>query len=458
MSGNVGDSLFPEEGAGEVFARPGASPSPLADRLRPRTLEEAVGQRHLLRPGGVLDMIIRSKEPVSMILRGPPGTGKTTLARLIARYAGARFIEFSAVLSGVKDIREAVARAKEAIRREGRRTVLFVDEIHRFNKAQQDAFLPHMESGTIVLIGATTENPSFEVNAALLSRTRVFTLEPLDEDDIITLLDRALADDERGLGGMGLRLDADGMRWIARYAEGDARRALSLLELAGRIAAARSGDDRGGIDVELLHSAAQKALLYDKSGEEHFNLISALHKSIRGSDVDASLYWAARMLDAGEDPLYLLRRLVRIALEDIGLADPRSLALARDAMETYRLLGSPEGDLAVAEAVVYLALAPKSNALYTAFDAARDDVRSRPNLPVPKTIRDAPTRLMKDEGYGKGYVYNPDDPEGAMAQEYFPENLRGRRYYHPTAEGEEREIRSRLQKWLDGRRRARGKR
>jgi putative ATPase len=443
--------------SGDLFGgapRPaaGAVRPPLADRLRPRALEEFVGQGHLLAPGGVLERIIRSGEPISLILWGPPGTGKTTLGRLMAAYAGACFLEFSAVLSGVKEIREAVVRARHERKTNGRRTILFVDEIHRFNKAQQDAFLPHVESGTIVLVGATTENPSFEVNAALLSRTRVFTLEPLADEEIGVILSTALSDRERGIGVEAALGEAE-RDWIVRFAEGDARRALSLLDLAVQMAAPSEGEP-ARVTAEILERAAQrKSLLYDKSGEEHYNLISALHKSLRGSDPDAALYWATRMLDAGEDPLYVLRRLVRFAVEDVGLADPRALSIALASTETYRMLGSPEGDLAIAEAVVYLAVTAKSNALYKAFGAARRDVREKRNLPVPKHLRNAPTRLMKEEGYGEGYVYDPSDPEGGLAQEHLPENLIGTRYYFPADSGVEREVKKRLEEWR--RRRAR---
>ncbi|MFH1277776.1 MAG: replication-associated recombination protein A [Candidatus Eisenbacteria bacterium] len=438
-------SLFEMEEGREDAA--GKARRPLADRLRPETLEEFVGQGHLLGEGAVLERIIRSGDSISLILWGPPGTGKTTLARLMARYAGALFVEFSAVLSGVKEIRQAVERARMERKTGGRKTILFVDEIHRFNKAQQDAFLPHVEDGTIVLVGATTENPSFEVNAALLSRTRVFTLEPLGDEAILAILDRALTDREKGLG---LRVDlaGEGKEWIVRHADGDARRALSLLELASTM----TGPPRKGrltLTVEILERAAQrKSVLYDKSGEEHYNLISALHKSLRGNDPDASLYWATRMLGAGEDPLYILRRLVRFAVEDVGLADPKALGVALHCAETYRMLGSPEGDLAVAEAVIYLAITPKSNALYEAYNAVKRDVEEKKNLPVPKHLRNAPTRLMKEEGYGKDYVYDPHDAEGGLRQAHLPDNLEGIRYYHPRESGVEREIKKRLDEWL----------
>ena len=423
--------------------------APLAERVRPRTLDEFVGQDHLLGEGRLLRAAIERGDLHSMILWGPPGTGKTTLASLMAERARAHFVAFSAVLSGVKEIRAVIAEAEERLRigpEGGQRTILFVDEIHRFNKAQQDAFLPHVERGTIILIGATTENPSFEVISALLSRCRVYVLLRLGEAEILTILRRALGDRERGLGA--LRVDAGDatLAAAAGLADGDARTALNILEVAAILAAPRDGVRR--ITAELIHEAAQrKALLYDKGGEEHYNLISALHKSLRDSDPDAALYWLARMLEAGEDPLFLARRLVRAAAEDVGLADPRALTIALAAKEAYEFLGTPEGELALAEAAVYLACAPKSNAVYTALDAARADVHARPAEPVPLHLRNAPTHLMRELGYGQGYRYAHDAPDAQVEQEHLPEALRGRTYYHPVPRGFEVEIRERLARW-----------
>ncbi len=423
--------------------------APLAERVRPRSLDEFVGQSHLLGEGRLLRTAIERGDLHSMILWGPPGTGKTTLASLMAERARAHFVTFSAVLSGVKEIRAVIAEAEERLRlgREGgERTVLFVDEIHRFNKAQQDAFLPHVERGIIILIGATTENPSFEVISALLSRCRVYVLHRLTEDDVAIILRRALGDRERGLGA--LRADADdaALAAIAGLADGDARAALNILEVAAMLATPRDGVRR--ITAELIQEAAQRrALLYDKGGEQHYNLISALHKSLRDSDPDASLYWLARMLEAGEDPLFLARRLVRAAAEDVGLADPRALTIALAAKEAYEFLGTPEGELALAEAAVYLACAPKSNAVYAAFDAARADVHARPAEPVPLHLRNAPTGLMRELGYGRGYRYAHDAPDAQVEQEHLPEALRGRTYYHPVPRGFEVEIRERLERW-----------
>jgi putative ATPase len=431
----------------ESAASPGApAPAPLADRIRPRVLDEVVGQDHLLGPGKVLRRALEARELHSMILWGPPGSWKTTIARLLADVAGTRFIAFSAVLSGVKEIRAVVADAEADRARRGLRTVLFVDEIHRFNRAQQDAFLPHVERGTITLIGATTENPSFEVNAALLSRCRVYVLHALDTEAILILLRRALADAERGLATYGVSVSEDALHLVAALANGDARSALNILELAAMLTPAENGGR--AITETTIHEAAQRrALLYDKSGEEHYNLISALHKSLRDSDPDASLYWLARMLEAGEDPLFVARRLVRFASEDIGNADPAALSLALAAKEAYDFLGSPEGELALAQAAAYLALAPKSNAVYIAYEEALTDVRERPAEPVPLHIRNAPTPLMKRLGYGKGYQYAHDAPEARVTQEHLPAALRGRQYYRPTDRGLEAEIGRRLQDW-----------
>jgi putative ATPase len=411
--------------------------------MRPRTLDEVVGQDHLLGPGRVLRVALERGELHSMILWGPPGSGKTSLASLMARVASARFVAFSAVLSGVKEIRAVVAEAETARARRGERTILFVDEIHRFNRAQQDAFLPHVEKGTLVLVGATTENPSFEVNAALLSRCRVYVLRPLAETDVTAILGRALADRERGLGDSGARVTDDALALVARVANGDARSALNVLELAVQLA----GAGREVSEASIHEAAQRRALLYDKAGEEHYNLISALHKSLRDSDPDAALYWMTRMLESGEDPLYVARRLVRFASEDVGNADPTALTLALAARDAYHFLGSPEGELALAQATLYLALAPKSNAAYVAYGQAREDVRDRPAEPVPLHIRNAPTGLMRDLGYGAGYQYAHDAPDARVHQEHLPEALRGRRYYRPTDRGLEAELGRRLAEW-----------
>ena len=417
--------------------------APLAERMRPRSLGEFVGQAHLLGEGRLLRTAIEKGDLHSMILWGPPGTGKTTLAALMAARARAQFVSFSAVLSGVKEIRAVIGEAEERQRLHGARTVLFVDEIHRFNKAQQDAFLPHVERGTIILIGATTENPSFEVISALLSRCRVYVLQRLAEAEVTTILRRALADAERGLGALGVEADDATLAAVAGLADGDARTAQNILEVAATLAAPTSGGRV--LTAALIHEAAQrKALLYDKAGEEHYNLISALHKSIRDSDPDAALYWLVRMLEAGEDPLFVARRLVRAAAEDVGLADPQALAVALAAKGAYEFLGTPEGELALAEAAVYLACAPKSNAIYTAYDAARADVHARPAEPVPLHLRNAPTGLMRDLGYGRGYRYAHDAPDAQVEQEHLPDALRGRTYYHPVPRGFEAEIRERL--------------
>jgi putative ATPase len=441
----------------DLFGESAASPArqtdpraPLADRMRPRTLDEVVGQEDLLGPGRVLRTAIERGELHSMILWGPPGSGKTTLASLMADITGARFVAFSAVLSGVKEIRQVIAEA-DAQRQRGVRTVLFVDEIHRFNRAQQDAFLPHVERGTIVLIGATTENPSFEVNAALLSRSRVYVLRGLGEAELTTILRRALADRERGLGRHAVDVADDALAAIARIANGDARSALNILDVAVALAPERGG--RRVIDETTVRDASQRrTLLYDKAGEEHYNLISALHKSLRDSDPDASLYWLTRMLEAGEDRLYIARRLVRFASEDIGNADPRALTLALAAKEAFDFLGSPEGELALAQATLFMALAPKSNAAYVAYNEAQADVRERPAEPVPLHIRNAPTRLMKDLGYGAGYQYAHDAPDARVDQDDLPDSLRGREYYRPTNRGLEAELGRRLAEWRRWRR------
>jgi putative ATPase len=413
---------------------------PLADRMRPVTLDEFVGQEHILAPGKPLRLQIERDDPGSIIFWGPPGVGKTTLAQIIAHVTQAEFIEFSAVLSGIKEIKQVMADAEKA-RQYGTRTILFIDEIHRFNRAQQDAFLHHVEHGNIRLIGATTENPSFEINGALLSRCRVYILQPLSEEQIIGLQRRALQDNERGLGQMKLTAADDVLRQIAAYSSGDARSAYNILEVA-----AATASEGGEITQQILRDTLQKRVLfYDKSGEEHYNLISALHKSVRNSDVDASLYWLARMLESGEDPLYIARRVVRMASEDIGLAAPEALNLCLSAKEAIDFLGMPEAALALAQAVAYLALAPKSNALYTAYNAVLEDVEKTSAAPVPLHIRNAPTALMKKVGYGKGYQYAHDFEEKVADMECLPDNLRGRRYYHPTTEGREKLLAQRLE-------------
>jgi putative ATPase len=411
--------------------------------MRPRTLEEFVGQEHLVAPGKPLRTQIERDDTGSFIFWGPPGTGKTTLAQIIARMTKAEFIEFSAVLAGIKEIKQVMSEAERA-RQYGTRTIVFIDEIHRFNKAQQDAFLPHVEKGNIRLIGATTENPSFEIISALLSRCRVYTLKPLTEDQVVTLLRRALTDEERGLGGLKLRASDDVLKKIASYSSGDARSAYNVLEVAASLA---QGGKGAGAEItdEFVHDALQKrVLLYDKTGEEHYNLISALHKSVRNSDPDAALYWLGRMLEAGEDPLYIARRVVRMAVEDIGLADPQALSLCMAARDAVDFIGMPEGNLALAEAVVYLSVAPKSNALYTAYSTVQQDVERTAAEPVPLHLRNAPTGLMKGLGYGQGYQY-AHDLEGKVADmQCLPDNLRDRVYYEPTQEGVEKRIRERL--------------
>lgn len=415
--------------------------APLAERMRPKTLEEYIGQEHLLTFGKPLRLAIDSDDATSMIFWGPPGTGKTTLAKIIALRTQASFIEFSAVLSGIKEIKQVMVDAEKAAQF-GSRTILFVDEIHRFNKAQQDAFLPYVERGTIRLIGATTENPSFEINAALLSRCRVYTLVGLTEEQVITLLQRALDDKERGLGATGVVINDEALATIASYSSGDARNALNALEVAAKLA-----EDHGSkvITKTLAAEALQRrVLLYDKKGEQHYDIISALHKSVRNSDPDAALYWLGRMLEAGEDPMYCARRIVRMAVEDIGLAAPEALNLCLSAKDAMHFLGQPEGGLALAQAVVYLALAPKSNAVYMAYNAVRTDIEATAAEPVPLHLRNAPTKLMKELDYGRDYQY-AHDVEGRVADmECLPPSLAGRRYYKPTNEGREKLLGARM--------------
>ena len=414
--------------------------------MRPQTLDEFVGQEHLVAPGKPLRTQLERDDIGSLIFWGPPGTGKTTLAKIIANMTKAEFIEFSAVLTGIKEIKQVMADAERA-RQYGTRTIVFIDEIHRFNKAQQDAFLPHVEKGNIRLIGATTENPSFEIIAALLSRSRVYVLKPLTGEQVVLLLKRALADSDRGLGAMKLQASDAVLAKIAAYSSGDARSAYNVLEVAATLALGRAATDAGAeITDEIIRDALQKrVLLYDKAGEEHYNLISALHKSVRNSDPDASLYWLGRMLEAGEDPLYIARRVVRMAVEDIGLAEPNALALCMAARDAVDFIGMPEGNLALAQAVVYLALAPKSNALYTAYAEVQQDVEATAAESVPLHLRNAPTGLMKGLGYGQGYQY-AHDVEGKIADmQCLPDNLRDRSYYHPTNEGVEKRIRERME-------------
>jgi putative ATPase len=441
-------SLFDGQPDGRAASKgvPLAS-QPLAERMRPRSLEEYSGQQHLLGPGKPLRVQIErdtldSSGVGSMILWGPPGSGKTTLAKIIAETTQANFIEFSAVMSGIKEIKQVMATAAQAAEMHSR-TILFVDEIHRFNKAQQDAFLPYVERGTIRLIGATTENPSFEIISALLSRCRVYVLHPLSEEHIAQLLHRALQDAERGLGSLNLTADDDAVALIASYSSGDCRAAYNTLEVAAQLATAAAV---ARIDTALASEAVQqRVLMYDKNGEEHYNLISALHKSVRNSDPDAALYWLARMFAAGEDPLYLARRVVRMAVEDIGLAAPEALNLCLSAKEAIDFLGSPEGDLALAEAVVYLCLAPKSNAVYTAYSAVQAEIEHTRQEPVPLHLRNAPTRLMKELDYGKGYAYAHDEEGKVADMDCLPDSLRGRSYYKPTHEGREKQLAQRME-------------
>jgi putative ATPase len=436
------DSLFPDEDV----ALPDRPKPPLAERMRPRTFDEFVGQASLLAPGKPLREAIERDLLQSIILWGPPGTGKTTLARIIADMTKARFVSFSAVLAGIKEIRDVMAEAERLRRTTGRRTIVFIDEIHRFNKAQQDAFLPRVEAGDIVLVGATTENPSFEVNAALLSRSKVFVLHGLTAGEVAGILHRALSDVDRGLAGDAVTIDDQSVHAIAMYANGDARVALNLLELS--VAAAPIVDGLRRVDIGRVEQTIQRrALLYDKSGEEHYNLISALHKSMRNSDPDAAVYWLARMVEAGEDPLYIARRLVRFASEDVGNADPQALTVTVAAKDAVHFMGMPEGNTALAQAAIYLSTAPKSNAVYEAYNRAAEDAHNDVAQPVPLHLRNAPTRLMKDLEYGKGYKYAHSEADAIADMPCLPSALEGRKYYEPTERGFEKEIKRRLEGW-----------
>jgi len=420
--------------------------TPLADRMRPRSLDEFEGQGDIVGPGQPLRQAIEQDNISSMVFWGPPGSGKTTLARVIAHATESAFVKFSAVTSGVPVLREVIRKARDRRKFNQVRTILFVDEIHRFNKAQQDAFLPHVEDGTIILIGATTENPSFEVIAPLLSRVRVYVLNKLEPEHLERIVRRSMTDGEMGLGALSLKVDEEAIQAMVGIADGDARIALNLLELSAFMAS--DTGEKSHVTADLVLKVAQeKTLLYDKGGEEHYNLISALHKSLRDSDPDGSLYWLGRMLEAGEDPLYIVRRLIRFASEDVGNADPQALVLAVAAMQACHFVGMPECELALAQAVTYLAAAPKSNALYAGYGQVKADVRKYGALPVPLHIRNAPTRLMKELGYGSGYKYAHNFPDHIVAQEHLPEKLKGTRYYHPTDQGFERRITERLEAW-----------
>ncbi|KPA15287.1 recombinase RarA [Candidatus Magnetomorum sp. HK-1] len=429
-----------------------ASTQPLAEKLRPKSLEDYVGQTHLVGEGAVIWHALKSDRLFSMILWGPPGCGKTTLARMMANETKAHFIHFSAVLSGVKEIRSVIEIARDKLRYHQIKTVLFVDEIHRFNKAQQDAFLHHVESGLITLIGATTENPSFEIIAPLISRCRVLVLNQLSDEDIKCIIQKALENSQYGFGFLNITISTEALNYLVRMSDGDARSALNGLELIVQLAVAKNSNKETAaaltIDIKNAHDALQHlSLSYDKTGENHYNLISAFHKSLRGSDPDASLYWLTRMLTSGEDPLYIARRMVRFASEDIGCADPHALNIAVSAMNAFQFLGHPEGDLCLAQSAIYLACAPKSNRIYEAFNKVKNDIRQTGALPVPMHIRNAPTKLMTSLGYGKGYQYPHDDPNALIAQDYLPEKLKGKKYYQPSERGYESIIKKRLEQW-----------
>jgi len=448
-------TLFEEFGEKEGTPYNAFKYAPLAERMRPNDLSGFIGQEHLVGHGKVLERMIREDRLFSMIFWGPPGCGKTTLAKIIASKTKSRFISYSAVTSGIKQIKEVMEFAQAEKKTRNKRTILFIDEIHRFNKAQQDAFLPYVEDGTIILIGATTENPSFEVISALLSRCKVFVLNKLSPQEIEKLIELAISDKEKGLGNCNIEIDDSTIAFIANFCDGDSRIAYNILDIAtGSAASQEELKEPGGktakpfkIDIPLIENIIQKkALLYDKNGEEHFNLISALHKSMRGSDPDASVYWTMRMIESGEDPLYIIRRMVRFASEDIGLADPGALKITLAAKDAFDFIGPPEGYLAILQAVIYLSLAPKSNAVYTTYSAVMEDIKNFQSLPVPLHIRNAPTKLMKDIGYSRGYIYPHNHENAVVYQSYLPQEIKNRKYYHPTGRGFEKELKSRLEK------------